>query len=167
MLGCTVGAGQTMTALMTGEVLASVRGEPVAVLDLNPGRGSLAERADSMPAVVAAQAPVPSAARGSWSSAAALPSRTARPARPAGMTPGYSSCSPPDTPSRSLIPAASAVPRVLAIADQLVLVAPASQDAARAIAMTLEWLEAHGHAGLAGGSAIAAQRRQQADDASC
>ena len=53
VLGCTVGAGQTMTALMTGEVLATVRGEPVAVLDLNPGRGSLAERADSMPAVVA------------------------------------------------------------------------------------------------------------------
>src|SRR6266536_3471585 len=43
--------------------------------------------------------------------------------------------------------------RVLAIADQLVLVAPASQDAARAIAMTLEWLEAHGHAELARNSA--------------
>jgi MinD-like ATPase involved in chromosome partitioning or flagellar assembly len=51
-------------------------------------------------------------------------------------------------------PGASAVPRVLAIADQLVLVAPASQDAARAIAMTLEWLEAHGHADLAGNSAM-------------
>src|SRR6266568_1619947 len=50
-------------------------------------------------------------------------------------------------------PGASAVPRVLAIADQLVLVAPASQDAARAIAMTLEWLEAHGHAELAANSA--------------
>jgi hypothetical protein len=46
-------------------------------------------------------------------------------------------------------PGASVVPRVLGIADQLVLVAPASQDAASAIAMTLEWLDAHGHADLA------------------
>ena len=38
---------------------------------------------------------------------------------------------------------------MLAVADQLVLVAPASEEAARAIAMTYEWLEAHGHAGLA------------------
>jgi MinD-like ATPase involved in chromosome partitioning or flagellar assembly len=49
-------------------------------------------------------------------------------------------------------PGAPAVPRVLSIADQLILVAPASADAARAIAMTMEWLEAHGHAELASGS---------------
>ncbi len=152
VLGCTVGAGQTMTALMTGEVLATVRGEPVAVLDLNPGRGSLAERADSMPAVVAAQAPVPS-------QLAVISSGGSQPDGPPGE-PGRD-----DARVFKLLsaryslaladPAASAVPRVLAIADQLVLVAPASQDAARAIAMTLEWLEAHGYAGLAGGSAIA------------
>ena len=35
-----------------------------------------------------------------------------------------------------------------AVADQLVLVTPASPDAAGALAMTLEWLDAHGHAGL-------------------
>ena len=46
-------------------------------------------------------------------------------------------------------PAPAAVPRVLGAADQLVLVAPASADAASAIAMTYEWLEAHGRAGLA------------------
>ena len=152
VLGCTVGAGQTMTALMTGEVLATVRGEPVGVLDLNPGRGSLAERADSMPAVVAAQAPVPS-------QLAVISSGGTQPDGPPGE-PGRD-----DARVFKLLsaryslaladPAASAVPRVLAIADQLVLVAPASQDAARAIAMTLEWLEAHGYAGLAGGSAIA------------
>ena len=49
-------------------------------------------------------------------------------------------------------PAASAVPRVLSVADQLLLVAPASSEAASAIAMTMEWLEAHGHARLAEGS---------------
>ena len=41
------------------------------------------------------------------------------------------------------------VPRVLAAAGQLVLVAPASQDAASALATTREWLEANGHGDLA------------------
>jgi MinD-like ATPase involved in chromosome partitioning or flagellar assembly len=46
-------------------------------------------------------------------------------------------------------PGAAAVARVLAVADQLVLVAPASPDAARALAMTREWLGAHGYEALA------------------
>src|SRR6266498_3310027 len=149
-----------MTALMTGEVLASVRDEPVAVLDLNPGPGSLAERADSMPAL----APGPSGGGQDHLHHPPAPSRLAvissEPAAASG---------PPDDAAGDVArifellsarytltladPGASAVPRVLAIADQLVLVAPASQDAARAIAMTLEWLEAHGHAELARNSA--------------
>src|SRR6266516_1033019 len=160
VLGCTVGPGQSMTALMTGEVLASVRDEPVAVLDLNPGPGSLAERADSMPAL----APGPSGGGQDHLHHPPAPSRLAvissEPAAASG---------PPDDAAGDVArifellsarytltladPGASAVPRVLAIADQLVLVAPASQDAARAIAMTLEWLEAHGHAELAASSA--------------
>ncbi|HLQ52965.1 MAG TPA: TcpE family conjugal transfer membrane protein [Streptosporangiaceae bacterium] len=160
VLGCTVGAGQTMTTLMTGEVLASVRDEPVAVLDLNPGRGSLAERADSMPAVAAGAAP----AGPDHLHHQAVPSRLAVISSDASGAGGT-----PDDAARDVAkvfellsarycltladPGASAVPRVLAIADQLVLVAPASQDAARAIAMTLEWLEAHGHAELAASSA--------------
>ena len=160
VLGCTVGAGQTMTTLMTGEVLASVRDEPVAVLDLNPGHGSLAARANSMPAVAAGRAP---AGPDHLHHSAAM-SRLAVISSDATEAAG-----PPDDAARDVAsifellsarysltladPGASAVPRVLAIADQLVLVAPASQDAARAIAMTLEWLEAHGHAGLAGNSA--------------
>jgi MinD-like ATPase involved in chromosome partitioning or flagellar assembly len=46
-------------------------------------------------------------------------------------------------------PAAAQVPSALKAADQLVLVAPASPDAGAALAMTLEWLDAHGHAYLA------------------
>src|ERR1039457_7052904 len=46
-------------------------------------------------------------------------------------------------------PAASAVPRVLQVADQLLLVAPASADAASAIAITLGWLQAPRAGGLA------------------
>jgi hypothetical protein len=46
-------------------------------------------------------------------------------------------------------PAAPHVPRAVQAADQLVLVAPARGDAAAALAMTMEWLEAHGNADLA------------------
>jgi MinD-like ATPase involved in chromosome partitioning or flagellar assembly len=46
-------------------------------------------------------------------------------------------------------PGPALVPRVLGTASQLVLVAPASADAAAALAATREWLEAHGHTGLA------------------
>jgi cobalamin biosynthesis protein CbiG len=46
-------------------------------------------------------------------------------------------------------PGAAAVAKLLAEAGQLVLVAPASPDAARAVSMTCEWLAGHGHAALA------------------
>src|SRR4029453_11334635 len=42
VLGCTRGAGQTVTALMTGHVLAVARGIPVAAADLTPGPAPLA-----------------------------------------------------------------------------------------------------------------------------
>ena len=59
VLGCTRGAGQTVTALMTGHVLAVVRGIPVAALDLTSGPASLAARrppAVSVQALLAGQA---------------------------------------------------------------------------------------------------------------
>ncbi|HCU95736.1 MAG TPA: hypothetical protein DHU96_24675 [Actinobacteria bacterium] len=49
-------------------------------------------------------------------------------------------------------PGASAVARVLAVADQLVLVAPASPDAPRALGMTQEWLGSHGYDALTANS---------------
>ncbi|MDR0346456.1 MAG: hypothetical protein LBI49_25720, partial [Nocardiopsaceae bacterium] len=45
-------------------------------------------------------------------------------------------------------PGAAAVSRLLAVADQLLLVSPASPDAAQATAMTQEWLTANGHPAL-------------------
>jgi hypothetical protein len=51
-------------------------------------------------------------------------------------------------------PGASAVARVLDIADQLVLVAPASGDAPRAVSMTQEWLQANNHGGLAASAVL-------------
>src|SRR5262249_9461713 len=143
VLGCTVGAGQTRPALLIGELLASLRGDEIAVLDLNPGEGSLAERARAVPALTGSRPPAPSRAE--------VITREA-----AGAGPG---ADPEDVtrvfelvsaryPLTLADPGAAAVPRVPA-ADQLALVAPASQDAASALATTREWLEAHGHAELA------------------
>ena len=47
-------------------------------------------------------------------------------------------------------PGAPAVAKLQAEAGQLVLVAPASPDAAQAVSMTSEYLAGHGHAALAG-----------------
>jgi MinD-like ATPase involved in chromosome partitioning or flagellar assembly len=160
VLGCTVGAGQTMTTLMTGEILARIRDEPVAVLDLNSGSGSLAQRAGSMPAVAVGPSPN---GPGQGSRPQPRPSQLAVIGSEAlaGHSPGEDSGRSAARVLELLSaryhltladPGAPAVPRVLSIADQLLLVAPASADAARAIAMTMEWLEAHGHAELGSGS---------------
>lgn len=156
VLGCTVGAGQTVTTLRTGEQLASLRDEPVAVLDLNPGASSLLRMARQDPVLTGEAHP----------SGPGQPSRLEVIATEPDET---GSDQDPDEPGAAdsarifelmsarysltlADPGASAVPRVLPVADQLILVAPASAEAAGAIAMTLEWLDAHGHAGLAGGA---------------
>lgn len=47
VLGCTGGAGQTVTALMLGHTFAQHNGEPVVAIDVNPGPGALARRTRS------------------------------------------------------------------------------------------------------------------------
>ena len=164
VLGCTVGAGQTVTTLRTGELLAGLRDEAVAVLDLNPGKNSLLELARAIPAL---------AGEGPWTGQAAgtrlsAPSRLEVIAAQADEMAGLEQEGRGPTAAADVArifelmsarysltladPAAAAVPRVLSVADQLVLVAPASSEAASAIAMTLEWLEAHGHDSLADGA---------------
>ena len=66
-----------------------------------------------------------------------------------GTIPGSRSAPAQYYPLTMLDPGAAAVTRVLGIADQLVLVAPASEDAPRSLAMTQEWLGANGHGDLA------------------
>jgi len=157
VLGCTVGAGQTMTTLLTGEVLASLRADQVAVLDLNPGAGSLTQCALSRPAVSQA------ASLGSSRLEVLGQGRTAAGGQDGEAEASAQGPGPADDartfelasaryPMVLADPSTPAVPRLLAIADQLVLVAPASAAAASAIAMTFEWLEAHGQAGLATGA---------------
>jgi MinD-like ATPase involved in chromosome partitioning or flagellar assembly len=158
VLGCTRGAGQTVTALMAGHILAALRGVPVATLDLNPGPTSLsARRAPSVtlqallsghearpedpPELVAGPGP-----GGRLDVIASLPGQGALDgadfARLAALlTERY--------PLTMIDPSPAGLPRVLAAADQLILVAPASPDAATALANTQQWLGAHGHGDLA------------------
>jgi MinD-like ATPase involved in chromosome partitioning or flagellar assembly len=130
---------------MTGEVLASLRGERVVVLDLNPGAGSLTERARAMPALTGSRPAAPS--RLEVISGEAAAARAGR--DDAGRI--FESLS-SRYPLTLADPGAAAVPRLLRTASQLVLVAPASEDAANAVAATREWLEAHGHGELANGA---------------
>jgi MinD-like ATPase involved in chromosome partitioning or flagellar assembly len=160
VVGCMSGAGQTATTLMLGQLLASLRGEPVAALDLNPGEGSLIR-----------QLRTPATATVGQLLADAVTGSLAAYGRPSGADQLDVIASGEDRIAvRSLDdhdyvqlagllteryditmvdPAASTVARVLRIADQLVLVAPASADAPRAVAMTHEWLDGHGHTELA------------------
>ena len=155
VLGCTRGAGQTTTVLLTGDMLARLRDEAVAVLDLNPGRNSLAEQAAAIPGLVADPLAAPrlvgdALARGR----AAARRRAAGELRPAGhqrqrrrrqrrRRAHHQRCRPalPADPGR---PGGGLVPRTLEVADQLMIVAPASAEAANALGMTFEWLDAHG-----------------------
>ena len=173
VLGCTVGAGQTVTTLMLADLLAGLRGEPVAALDLNPGPASLTELARvpaiTVSALLADRAPGAHAANAGHRSPAPARGAVARGARTRGRLDVISQDAAPDggavlpnlqhdrlisaLASRYLLtfadPGASAVARLLAEAGQLVLVAPASPDAAQAVSMTSEYLAGHGHAALA------------------
>jgi MinD-like ATPase involved in chromosome partitioning or flagellar assembly len=188
VLGCTVGAGQTVTTLMLADLLADLRGEPVAALDLNPGPASLSELArvpaTTVSTVLATRSPGAHAAHPGQPAHAAHPDQpghAAHPGRPGGAARGPRGRGRLDVicqdaaatasgamtslehgrlidvlagryPLTLADPGASAVAKVLAVADQLVLVAPASADAAPAVSMTREWLGAHGHAALAANS---------------
>jgi MinD-like ATPase involved in chromosome partitioning or flagellar assembly len=167
VLGCTVGAGQTVTTLMVADLLASLRGEAVAAVDLNPAPDSLAELAAPRPVLA-----ISSLLAGSAGPAPARRQTNGHKPRGRGQLDvfapevrGDGALDMGDLEYRRVFdavagsygltladPGAAAVARVLAVADQLVLVAPASPDAARALAMTQEWLGAHGYGALAANS---------------
>ena len=151
-LGCTSGAGQTVTALMTGQLLAALRGDPVAAIDLSPGHGSLVRQAQASPALTVAAllarrgaARPGECGRGGQVRHHHLRRRPRRRARRAGLRPARGAAG-RHYPLTMLDPGAAEVTRVLGIADQLVLVAPASADAPSSLAMTQEWLDSNGHA---------------------
>jgi MinD-like ATPase involved in chromosome partitioning or flagellar assembly len=153
VLSCTRGAGQTLTALMTGHVLATLREAAVAAVDLNPGATSLAARrapAVSVQAVLAGGQPDE---RASGSGArlevvADLPG-----ADGSGLDPDdyqrLAGLLAERYPLTMIDPASAGLTRVLPLIDQLVLVAPASPEAATSLASTQQWLSAHGYGELA------------------
>ncbi|HYZ57879.1 MAG TPA: hypothetical protein VE733_30860 [Streptosporangiaceae bacterium] len=154
-LGCTSGAGQTVTALMTGQMLAALRGEPVAAIDLNPGEGSLSRQARTAPvltvAALLAGSPPPDAVKTS-ARLDVIASDADQVSSPVPDERGYARLAELTGrlyPVAVVDPGASEVTRVLGIADQLVLVAPASGDASRSLATTQEWLGVHGRSDLA------------------
>jgi MinD-like ATPase involved in chromosome partitioning or flagellar assembly len=160
MLGCTGGAGQSLTTLMTGYILASLREHPVAAVDLHDG--TLARY--SQPAGLLEEILL------------GKPPRSQLPARPDGLHPARMTApakldviASHDTlrdgdeiklaaqlgryyPLTMLDPGASGLTKLLKITDQLVIVVPASVEAAGALADTRDWLDAHGFADLAGNS---------------
>ena len=158
VLGCTRGAGQTVTALMTSDILATVRGVPVAALDLNPGPTSLATRRSPAASVYALLAGQPGNS-GQPGPGARL-DVIADPPDDGGNVAAHAldgddfrrlaDVLAEQYPLTMIDPAASGLTRVLSAADLLVLVAPASPDGATSLANTQQWLGAHGHGELAG-----------------
>ncbi|MGI5167381.1 TcpE family conjugal transfer membrane protein [Spirillospora sp. CA-253888] len=157
VLGCTGGAGQTVTALMLGHTFAQHNGEPVVAIDVNPGPGALARRtrsetnetltglitrADQVNSLTAMRRYTSQAKSGLDVIAAGKNPLQALDDRDYALA--------IRTIDRfysvTLLDAAAAVvARVLPYADQIVLVAPASADAPRAVSMTFEWLDGHGY----------------------
>ena len=157
VLGCTGGAGQTVTALMMGHTFAQHCGEPVVAIDVNPGPGALARRTRSQ---------TPETLTGLITRADQITSLTAVRRYTSQAKSGLDVIAAGKNPVQALDDrdyalafrtldhfysvtmldaAAAIVARVLPYADQLVLVAPASSDAARAVQMTFEWLDGHGY----------------------
>lgn len=157
-IGCGSGAGQTVTAVLTGHTLAVLRGIAVAAVDLHPGRTSLTRQSRLAPTATVARLLAAEARDGSAATAteSAGLDVIASPADPAAL----SDLSDGDYPRLAaaisrryrlavLDPGASVVTRVLAVADQLVLVVRAGEDAARLVAASCGWLVAQGHQELA------------------
>ncbi len=158
ILGCTRGAGQTVTTLMTGHILAAVRDTAVAALDLNPGATSLAVRhgpATSVQALLAGQPQGLAFGRGSGARLDVIADQQGTGNGAAHVLAGndfrrLAGLLAEQYPLTLIDPTSSGLTRVLAAADQLVLVAPASPDAATSLANTQQWLGAHGYGELVG-----------------
>jgi MinD-like ATPase involved in chromosome partitioning or flagellar assembly len=138
-------------------VLAALRDAPVAAIDLNSGPASLSRQSQTAPvltiaALLTGDTPAAPAARSGQTSRLDVIAGDAQPASP--VVPDerdYSRLA--EQASRryqlTLIdPGAAEVTHILGVADQLVLVAPASADAPRSLGMTQEWLSGHGYGEL-------------------
>lgn len=157
VLGCTGGAGQTATALMLGHTFAAHRDDRTIAVDVNPGPNGLARRTrgqtkETLTSLLAHAERISGypAMRRHTSEAKSGLQVVAAGKNPVQALDDRDYALATRTLDRfyaiSLLDAAAAVvARVLPYTDQIVLVAPASEDAPRAVAMTFEWLDGHGY----------------------
>ena len=144
-----------MTALMTSDIPAAMRGVPVAALDLNPGATSLAARrasALSIWGLLAGQEPGQQVGRGTRARLDVIADPPC--AREAHTLKGDGYQRLADLlaeryPSAMIDPPPSGLTPVLSEADQPVLVAPASPDTATLLPNTRHWRGGHGYGELA------------------
>lgn len=168
VLGCTGGAGQSTTTLMLGHTLARYRDDRVLAVDASAGAHTLSDR-------VKPESPetLTSLLSGLDRVSGYLTMRGYTTRTPSGLEViGSDSDAEAERrlADRSLFsddrlgqavhlidryyklavvdPAPALAARVLPYADQLILVVPASEEAAEAVAMTYEWLDGHGCADL-------------------
>ncbi|GHD36080.1 hypothetical protein GCM10007147_43150 [Nocardiopsis kunsanensis] len=167
VLGCTGGAGQTVTGLMIGHTLAAHRDDRVVAVDVNPGPNGLSRRVGvQTPETLTALLANADGVRDyeqmrSYVSRAPTGLEIVQTlddpyvqtlddrdyGQIAGLLGGFYGVTLMD-------PAATGVSRALPGADGLVLVAPASADAERAVSMTFEWLDGNGYSSLRANSVL-------------
>lgn len=157
------GAGKTTTTLMLGHVMAINRGDRVVAIDANPDAGTLAERLGRRTSAsittllqdretierytdmrtYTSQADTRLEVLGSDDDPAVTRSRGADDYRAAiDVLDRHYSLIVIDTGTGIL---EDAVQGILGEADQVIVVMPVALDGARAAAMTLDWLQEHGH----------------------
>lgn len=161
VLGCTGGAGQTVTALMIGHTLAAHRDDLVVAVDVNPGPNGLSRRVgaqtpETLTALLANADGIDDYARMSdYTSQSGTGLEVVQTlddpyvqtlddrdyAQLASLLGSFYGVT-------LLDPAATGVARALPVADGLVLVAPANADAERAVSMTFDWLDGNGYNAL-------------------
>ena len=147
VLGCTNGAGQTVTTMMTGHILATLREHPVAAVDLHDGTlarySAPAAWLDEILGGKTPQQPAPGSVQGRLDVIASHdPLRAGDEIKLAAELGRH-------YPLTMLDPAPAGLTKLLKITDQLVVVVAANPDAAGALADTRDWLDAHGFADLA------------------
>ncbi|RNL82543.1 conjugal transfer protein [Halostreptopolyspora alba] len=162
VLGCTGGAGQSLTTLLLGHTLAAYRDERVVAVDVNPGAGGMSRRIRTDTTETVTSLLANSDAISGYMAMRGYTSTQSRTGLEVVATlddPYVQTLDDRDFSTLTgllgeyygvtlLDPAATGVARALPIVDGLVLVVPASGDAARAVAMTFEWLDGHGYSHL-------------------
>ncbi|MFG1684913.1 TcpE family conjugal transfer membrane protein [Nonomuraea sp. NPDC049269] len=168
VLGCTGGAGQSTTALMLGHTFAQYRDDRVVAIDANTGGNTLTSKIEpETPETLASLLSGLDRVSG-YLTMRGYTTRTSSGLEVIGAD--TDAGAEQRLSDRTLFsdhrlgqvmhlldrhyklavmdPAAALAARVLPYADQLVLVVPASEEAAEAVAMTYEWLDGHGCADL-------------------